>query len=331
MHSRVVFRYVTFSTRNYRVLTVLVRGGGELLQGGMLNTSHKVASFMRGIQIYMAFFMMLAGLMQASAQSLITPQAPAPLVVDPAALHLSAVFVGDNKPIRLGLDWRIFEDKNDASTPVPIAKSDQPSPTFALPPGSYIIHVVYGFASSSKKLVVGTAHMTERLSLNAGALKLRGAVGDSIIQPAKLSFSVYVPLGNDSEGRLVMANARGDEVIRLPEGTYHVVSTYGDTNAIMRADLKVEPGKVTEATLNHRAATVTLKLVAKNGGEAFAGTAFSVLTPGGDVIREAIGAFPSMTLAEGEYVLIARHDGKIYTHNFKVESGVDRDIEALAQ
>jgi hypothetical protein len=85
MHSRVVFRYVTFSTRNYRVLTVLVRGGGELLQGGMLNTSHKVASFMRGIQIYMAFFMMLAGLMQASAQSLITPQAPAPLVVDPAA------------------------------------------------------------------------------------------------------------------------------------------------------------------------------------------------------------------------------------------------------
>ena len=66
------------------------------------------------------------------------------------------------------------------------------------------------------------------------------------------------------------------------------------------------------------------------GGEAFAGTAFTVLTPGGDVIREAIGAFPSVTLAEGEYVLIARHDGKVHTREFKIESGLDRDIEIIA-
>jgi hypothetical protein len=74
---------------------------------------------------------------------------------------------------------------------------------------------------------------------------------------------------------------------------------------------------------------VTLKLVGSAGGEAFAGTAFSVLTPGGDVIREAIGAFPSVTLAEGEYVLIARHEGKVYTREFKIESGLDRDVEII--
>jgi hypothetical protein len=141
--------------------------------------------------------------------------------------------------------------------------------------------------------------------------------------------SVYVPIGNDSEGRLVAGNIRGGEIVRLPEGNYHVVSTYGESNAIMRSDLTVEPGRVTEATLNHRAATVTLKLVASTGGEAFAGTAFSVLTPGGDVIREAIGAFPSVTLAEGDYVLIARHEGQVYTREFKVESGLDRDIEVI--
>ena len=78
----------------------------------------------------------------------------------------------------------------------------------------------------------------------------------------------------------------------MPSGTYHVVSTYGESNAIQRADLKVENGKITDATLNHRAATVTLKLVAAPGAEAFAGTAFSVLTPGGDTIREAIGEDP---------------------------------------
>jgi hypothetical protein len=128
----------------------------------------------------------------------------------------------------------------------------------------------------------------------------------------------------------VIADAKANDMLRLPEGTYHVVSTYGDANAIMRSDLKVESGRVTEATLNHRAATVTLKLVGSAGGEAFAGTAFSVLTPGGDVIREAIGAFPSVTLAEGEYVLIARHEGKVHTREFKIESGLDRDIEVLA-
>jgi hypothetical protein len=110
-----------------------------------------------------------------------------------------------------------------------------------------------------------------------------------------------------------------------------VVSTYGESNAIARSDLKVEAGRVTEAVLSHRAATVTLKLVAAAGGEAFASTAFSVLTPGGDVIREAIGAFPSVTLAEGEYVLIARHDGQVHTREFKVESGLDQDIEVVAQ
>jgi hypothetical protein len=74
---------------------------------------------------------------------------------------------------------------------------------------------------------------------------------------------------------------------------------------------------------------VTLKLVAVAGGDAFAGTAFSVLTPGGDVIREAIGAFPSVTLAEGDYVLIARHEGQVHTREFKVESGLDRDVEIM--
>jgi hypothetical protein len=46
-----------------------------------------------------------------------------------------------------------------------------------------------------------------------------------------------------------------------------------------------------------------------------------VLTPGGDVIREAIGAFPQVILAEGDYVLIARQEGQVYSRDFKVETG----------
>ena len=63
------------------------------------------------------------------------------------------------------------------------------------------------------------------------------------------------------------------------------------------------------------------------GGEALANTSFSILTPGGDVIRELNGAFPSLVLAEGEYVAIARHEGKTYQNTFKVQSTKDADVE----
>ncbi len=265
----------------------------------------------------------------ASAQTFRPPNAP-PVRSETAMLYLSAVFGGDARPVRSGLVWRVFADPGDGTAAAMVARSSAPSPAFALRPGTYAVHVAYGFASATKRVtLVGDG--VERLTLSAGGLRVSGTIGDTPIRPNMLTFSVYVPIGANSEGRLVVANASPGDLIRLPEGTYHVVSTYGDSNAILRADLKIEAGKVTDATLNHRAATVTLKLVRAAGGEAFAGTAFSVLTPGGDVIREAIGAFPSFILAEGDYVVIARQEGQVYTREFKVQSGLDRDIEVVAK
>jgi hypothetical protein len=275
----------------------------------------------------------LPALAQLQGQAPIAPGSGPGLRGTPEAdnVHLSAVYAGDQRPIQSGLVWRVFEERGDGTRPVVLKKSTAATAAFALPPGTYTVHAAYGFAGASKRISVQGSPVVERLTISAGALKIGGTIGDSPIPGNRLSVSVYVPVGNNSEGRLVAGKVRGGEVVRLPEGPYHVVSTYGESNAIMRADLTVEPGRVTEATLNHRAATVTLKLVASAGGEAFAGTAFSVLTPGGDVIREAIGAFPSLTLSEGDYVLIARHEGQIYTREFKVESGLDRDIEVLAK
>jgi hypothetical protein len=266
------------------------------------------------------------------------PPVVAPTLPNPAApaaragtLTLSAAFAGDRRPIRAGLVWRIYEDRPQEGKPVVVARSEAASPSFDLPPGAYVADVTYGFANALKHVVVSPDGLTDQLLVSAGALALSGAIGQTPIPPQKLAFAIYVPVGTNVEGRLVRNGVKAGEIVRLPEGTYHVVSTYGDSNAIQSADLKVENGKVTQATLNHRAATVTLKLVDSPGTEAFAGTAFSVLTPGGDTIREAIGAFPTVTLAEGDYVLIARHDGQVYTQDFKVESGRDRDVEVVAK
>ena len=49
------------------------------------------------------------------------------------------------------------------------------------------------------------------------------------------------------------------------------------------------------------------------------------------MIKESIGAFPRVILAEGEYRAIARNEGKVYEREFKVVTGVDGDIEVSAQ
>lgn len=297
--------------------------------GTLMSQLIKPSSYVLSVLTLLAPAAALAQQMPAPPAAPSLTQRPPPITLGQVTLSASAAFP-DQQPVRSGLVWRVYEDKGDTTQPTIIARSSSPTPNFTLSPGNYIVHAAYGFAGASKRISIQSGSLNERLIISAGALKLKGAVGDAPIPGNRLSFTVYVPQGSNSEGRLVMSNAKADEVLRLPEGTYHVVSTYGDANAIMRSDLKVETGKVTEATLNHRAATVTLKLVGSEGGEAFAGTAFSVLTPGGDVIREAIGAFPSVTLAEGDYVLIARHEGKVHTRDFKVESGLDRDIEIVA-
>ena len=90
-------------------------------------------------------------------------------------------------------------------------------------------------------------------------------------------------------------------------------------------------GKLTDVTVSHRAAIVTLKLVNERGGEARANTQWSVLTPGGDVIKESIGAFPRVILAEGKYRAIARNDNRTYERDFRVVNGVDGEIEVIAR
>lgn len=248
---------------------------------------------------------------------------------DTGTLSVYATLAGQSGLVRSGLIWRVYRDVGDE--PQLMQTVEQPAPTFSLEPGVYVIHVTFGLASATKRIVMGPTAISESVVINAGALVLGGVIGDTPIPPEKLKFNVFVPIGNDPEARVVVSDVSGGKLIRLPEGTYRVVSTYGDSNAITNADLKVESGRVTEATLRHRAATVTLKLVIAAGTEALANTSFSVLTPGGDTIREAIGAFPSMTLAEGDYVVIARNGGKVYTQEFNVKSGFDRDIEVIVK
>lgn len=274
------------------------------------------------------------------------PTAPRSETPEPGhgILHLAATLTSETPILKAGLNWRIFDNGvQPDGTHKLVAQSTDAQPALSLPDGRYIVHAAYGFASTLKRVDIADRVSSERLNLNAGGIEVEGTLGNAAIPPDRLSLSVFVPEHGNPEAKLVVADAKPGQIIRLPEGSYHVVSTYLDTegvgsltpvtntNSVVSADLKVQAGKLIRATVKHRAAMLTLKLVNAPGGEALANTSFTLLTPGGDVIRELIGAFPSLVLAEGDYVAIARHDGKTYQTEFKVQSALDRDVEVIAK
>ena len=258
-----------------------------------------------------------------------TPMVPAGQV----ALALSAKFGKDQPSITGGLTWRVYAAKATPSGDFRLVKQDtSPSPTLVLPSGSYIVHVGFGLATLVKPVTLRGATVHEEFELPAGGLRLEGRVGDVRIPAGQISFDVY--RGSQFEPgdrRPIAEHVMTGSVVVVPEGTYYVVSNYGDANSVIRSDIRVQAGKLTDITVTHRAAAITLKLVSEKGGEALANTAWSVLTPGGDVIKESIGAFPRVILAEGEYRAIARNEGKVYEREFKVVTGVDGDIEVMAR
>ena len=106
----------------------------------------------------------------------------------------------------------------------------------------------------------------------------------------------------------------------------HTLSLH-DALPIFRADIEVGAGKLTEATMRHTGAEVTLKLVSEEGGEALANTSWTVTTQDGIAVNESVGAFPTLILAAGQYTAVAKHQDDIYSRDFTVEAGLERDIE----
>jgi hypothetical protein len=247
-------------------------------------------------------------------------------------LTLAAKLSENDDLLQEGLVWRIFKpDPNDDGKLPLIATANGGTTRFALEPGSYLVHAAFGRAGITKRITVTADNREEILVLDAGGLKLNAVLSGGVRIPRnKLRFSIYSGDEQpDGERALILPDVKPEDIIRLNSGTYHIVSNYGSENAIIRADLRVEAGKLTEATVEHKAAELTLKLVREPGGEALADTAWSVINPSGEVIKETVGAFASMVLAEGDYTVIAKNRDKLFQRDFTVVAGKNQDVEVL--
>ncbi len=251
-----------------------------------------------------------------------------------AAVTLQAYLTQDGEPIDQGLVWRVYAEVagGDQTKPRLLGRYAEPSPVVTLDPGTYIVNAAYGRAHLTRKIAIPKPGPTEaRFVLNAGGLRVVAALASGEKPPdMSVGYDVYQGDSDQLGGRTkIVAGVRPGVILRLNAGLYHIVSTLGDANAVANADVTVEAGKLTDATVSHYATRVTLNLVQKAGGDAQADTQWAVHTAQGDLVREAQGALPSHILAAGQYVASARHGGKLFQREFTVAPGEPMRVEIV--
>ena len=215
-----------------------------------------------------------------SASPARTPGDPGTASSSPVPVTFKALLTEAGPQLKTGLIWRVFTPRPEPNgTRKLVSMHRDAMPTAALLPGEYLVNAAYGLSNLTKKIKVESGRsLEETFILNTGGLKLAAMLVTGARCPQS---SVRFDILSDEEDqfgnrRKILEDAKPGVVIRLNAGAYHIVSTYGEANATVRADVTVEPGKITEATIKHAAAPMTFKLVQSPGGEALADTQWRI-------------------------------------------------------
>lgn len=249
----------------------------------------------------------------------------------PQPVSLTARITEDGSVIPEGLVWRIFGTTPDAAGELAlVAKSDEATATLQLPPGAYVVHVAYGRAQASDTLTVVPGANEKSFVLGAGALRLNSAItGDIPIPASMLKFDIFPAGGSETERTAIAEGISPNEIVTLNAGTFHIVAHFGAVNAMVRADLRVEAGQLTDATLYQKASQVSFRLASEPGGEAIADVEWTLKSDDGTTIFTDLGAFPATALAEGTYTVLAKQGETVVNREFEVKSGPSQEIEVL--
>ena len=250
-----------------------------------------------------------------------------------AELGLTALLTDGGPQLTTGLAWRVFVAAGGAKGPIKlVATSAEANPSFKLPSGDYLVNVAFGRAYITRPLKVVVGAQTAQLVINAGGLKIGAQLADGSLAASQLvNCDVFSDQRDQFGNRTkVLAGIHPGVVVRLNSGLYHIAATYGDANATVGADVGVEAGRITDAAFMLTGAKVTFKLVQQAGGEALAGTSWTILGAGGESIKHSVAALPTHILAAGSYTVAAERAGKSYTQEFTVKPSESLQVEVLA-
>ena len=263
-----------------------------------------------------------------------TAAAPPAQPQRPVPVTFKALISETGPSLKSGLTWRVYASKtpSEGGGFKLLSTHREAMPTAALLPGEYLVNAAYGLSNLTRKIKVeGGRSVEETFVLNTGGLKLAAVLASGEPLPAgAVNFDILTDEEDQFGNRqAILRNTKPGTALRLNAGAYRIESLYGDANAIIKADVTVEPGKVTEATIKLTGSKTTFKLVQSLGGEALADTKWTILTSAGDVVKENAGALPTHILAPGSYAVVADHGGLSYTRKFSIESGEAKQVEVV--
>ena len=264
-----------------------------------------------------------------------TPANAAPSPNNGIPIKLVALLTNEGPQIDKGLVWRVYDLGSNAlinTAPKLLSTHRLNAPTVTLRPGNYAINVAFGQAYLTRKITVkpGTGKI-ENFILNAGGLRLHALLADGTSPPpGSITYDIFSDQRNQfGERTRIISDFKPGIIVRLNAGIYYIVSKYGDANSRVKSEVGVEAGKVSEVSVKHAAARVTLKLVTRAGGEALADARWQLQTAKGATVLKTVGAIPTFILAVGTYIVTVRYGADILKRTFTVSAGQDVAVEVI--
>jgi hypothetical protein len=251
------------------------------------------------------------------------------------SLRLRARITAATDPIARPIAWTVHrvDDRAEDEWPL-VGERSAAEAMFDLAPGQYVVRAGYGAIKAAKVVVVQPRQQVDvTFILNAGGLRVVPALA-FLDPPEGVNAKHWVfeaADGNRGSRRLFAETDRPGEVIRLNAGTYHLVSRFGDANAVVEADVTVRPGMLTEVEINHKAGIVHLGFARHDTDGPPKAVQWQINDSNGAVIMRADGARISQILAPGAYIAAVDYGGRKFEAEFEIDIGETREVNITGE
>jgi len=271
------------------------------------------------------------------------PMKPAVLLVNKEGkkgsegLQLVARLASNSPPLSANIKWEIYNfTKSSDGNRAQILTSDVARPNLPLAPGKYIVRAVFGVSSTAKVIKISPAQITSAtFVLNTGGIRVKPVLiaGKPPAGKVPRQWIYLAPTPkNPNAPRFIATADDPDQIHQLNAGTYELVSKFGTANAVVKTNVTVSPGLLTEVEISHKAGIVRFKLFKKQrGGEELNGVVWKLFDDEGNEVASNLAASSGEIVAPGRYKVSAKYNGNTYTRMFRIKPGRTKLVQVIAR
>ncbi len=252
-------------------------------------------------------------------------------------LELVARLASNSPPLSANIKWEIYNfTKSSDGNRAQILTSDVARPNLPLAPGKYIVRAVFGVSSTAKVIEISPAQITDAtFVLNTGGIRVKPVLIAGT-PPAGKGPRQWIYLASTPQNpnlpRFITRADDPDQIHQLNAGTYELVSKFGTANAIIKTNVTVSPGLLTEVEISHKAGIVRFKLFKKQrGGLELKDVVWKLFDDEDNEVASNLAADTGEIIAPGRYKVSAKYNGKTYTKMFNIKPGRTKLVQVVAR